>query len=98
MEFGKSKKTTEIKPLQGIKIVELSTVVTAALATKLLTEQGAENVKAEPVGIGDARRYPGTSRVGRHGVDLSGGIDHRQGRSAMKELACRTLSVSFVPV
>ncbi len=56
MEFGKSKKTTEIKPLQGIKIVELSTVVTAALATKLLTEQGAENVKAEPVGIGDARR------------------------------------------
>lgn len=53
-----------IKPLAGVKIVELSTVVTASLATMLLTEQGAETVKVEPVGVGDTLRYLGGSSIG----------------------------------
>ena len=51
-------------PLAGIKIVELSTVVTAALATTILCEQGAEAIKIEPLGIGDTLRHLGTSYKG----------------------------------
>jgi crotonobetainyl-CoA:carnitine CoA-transferase CaiB-like acyl-CoA transferase len=53
-----------MKPLEGVKIVEFSTVVTAALATTMLSEQGAHTVKVEPVGIGDTLRYLGTSKAG----------------------------------
>lgn len=35
------------KPLEGIRIVELSTMVTAAMATMMLTEQGANTVKGQ---------------------------------------------------
>ena len=52
------------KPLQGIKIVELSTVVTAALAATILSEQGATTVKVEPLGIGDTLRHLGYVREG----------------------------------
>lgn len=52
------------KPLQGVKILELSTVVTAALAATLMSEQGASTVKVEPIGIGDTMRHLGTSRAG----------------------------------
>ncbi len=45
------------KSLAGVKIVEFSTVVTAALAATMLSEQGAQTVKVEPVGIGDTLRY-----------------------------------------
>ena len=36
------------KPLQGIKILELSSIVTASLATMILCDQGAEVIKVEP--------------------------------------------------
>lgn len=52
------------KPLAGIKILELSTVVTAALAATILSEQGAQTVKVEPMGIGDTLRYLGSNRAG----------------------------------
>lgn len=52
------------KPLQGVKIVELSTVVTAALAATILSEQGASTVKVEPLGMGDTLRHLGFVREG----------------------------------
>lgn len=52
------------KPLAGIKILELSTVVTGSLAATILSEQGAETVKVEPIGIGDTLRHLGTNRAG----------------------------------
>jgi len=51
-------------PLAGIRILELSTVVTAALAATLMSEQGATTIKVEPVGIGDTLRHLGTAREG----------------------------------
>ena len=51
-------------PMSGIRIVELSTVVTAALAATLLAEQGASVIKIEPPGIGDTLRHLGSSRAG----------------------------------
>lgn len=55
---------SDSKPLADIKILELSTVVTAALAATLMSEQGASTVKVEPIGIGDTMRHLGTSRAG----------------------------------
>ena len=40
------------KPLEGIKIVEISTIVTASLATMMMADQGAEVIKIEQSGIG----------------------------------------------
>ena len=52
------------KPLHGIKILELSSIVTASLATMILCDQGAEVIKVEPTGMGDSMRYLGTQKGG----------------------------------
>ena len=53
-----------IKPLDGYKIIELSTMITASLSTMMLTEQGASTIKIEPAGIGDTMRYLGAGHKG----------------------------------
>jgi crotonobetainyl-CoA:carnitine CoA-transferase CaiB-like acyl-CoA transferase len=50
-------------PLAGVRIIELSTNVTASLGTMILAEQGAAVIKIEPPGTGDGLRYVGT-RIG----------------------------------
>ncbi len=52
------------KPLEGVKIVEISTIVTASLATMMMADQGAEVIKIEQSGIGDPMRYLGTQKGG----------------------------------
>ena len=52
------------KPLEGIKIIEISTIVTASLATMMMADQGAEVIKIEQSGIGDPMRYLGTQKGG----------------------------------
>ena len=52
------------KPLEGIKIVEISTIITASLATMMLADQGADVIKIEQSGIGDPMRYLGTQKGG----------------------------------
>lgn len=51
-------------PLKGIRIIELSTMVTASLATMMLAAQGAEVIKVEPLGIGDPMRFIGSQKQG----------------------------------
>ena len=52
------------KPLEGIKIVDISTIITASLATMMLADQGADVIKIEQSGIGDPMRYLGTQKGG----------------------------------
>ena len=52
------------KPLEGVKVVEMSTIVTASLATMMMADQGAEVIKIEQSGIGDPMRYLGTQKGG----------------------------------
>ena len=51
-------------PLAGIKVVELSTMITASYAAMIMGEQGADIVKIEPPGIGDPMRHLGSQKPG----------------------------------
>lgn len=53
-----------MKPLEGIRVLEFSTMITASFAAMMLAEQGAEVIKVEPIDLGDPMRYLGTSKGG----------------------------------
>ena len=53
---------TNMKPLEGITILEFSTMITAALASMMLAEQGARVIKVEPLDAGDPMRYIGARK------------------------------------
>ena len=53
-----------MKPLEGITILEFSTMITAALASMMLAEQGARVIKVEPTNAGDPMRYIGARKGG----------------------------------
>ena len=53
-----------MNPLQGVKIVELTTQTAGPLATNLLADQGADVIRFESIGIGDPSRYAGGIRHG----------------------------------
>lgn len=52
------------EPLKGIRVVDLSAVVSGPLTTLVLADQGAEVIKVEPPDLGDLGRYVGPSRNG----------------------------------
>jgi crotonobetainyl-CoA:carnitine CoA-transferase CaiB-like acyl-CoA transferase len=58
------KQPTARFPLAGLKVVELSAMITCSFAAMLLRSQGADVVKVEPPGMGDAMRHVGTRKNG----------------------------------
>jgi len=85
-----------IKPLSGIKVVELSNMVTASLAAMTLAQQGADVVKVEPLGIGDKLRHFGSQKKGISGVfnncnrgkkSLAINLKSEMGQEAVRKLA-----------
>ena len=52
------------KPLEGVRVVDLSQLTSGPLATMVLAEQGADVVKVEPPGLGDLFRLSAFSRGG----------------------------------
>ena len=55
-------------PLEGVKILDFSAVLSGPLCATLLGDQGAEVVKVEPPGLGDVLRYVGSTRGGMCGL------------------------------
>ena len=53
-----------MKPLDGIQVLELSTMITASFAAMMLAEQGASVIKVEPIDLGDPMRYIGSTKGG----------------------------------
>jgi len=53
-----------MKPLEGITILEFSTMITASFAAMQLGEQGARVIKVEPLAMGDPLRYIGVNKGG----------------------------------
>jgi crotonobetainyl-CoA:carnitine CoA-transferase CaiB-like acyl-CoA transferase len=55
-------------PLTGVKILDLSAVLSGPLTATLLADQGAEAIKVEAPGIGDILRWICTTRGGMPGL------------------------------
>ena len=53
-----------MKPLEGVTILEFSTMITASFAAMQMCEQGARVIKVEPLDVGDPLRYIGASKGG----------------------------------
>jgi crotonobetainyl-CoA:carnitine CoA-transferase CaiB-like acyl-CoA transferase len=52
------------RPLEGIRVLEFSTMITAAFAAMMMAEQGAEVIKVEPLEGGDPMRAYGSIKGG----------------------------------
>ena len=53
-----------MKPLEGVTILEFSTMITASFAAMQMCEQGARVIKVEPLNAGDPLRYIGATNGG----------------------------------
>ena len=51
-------------PLEGVRIVDLSAIISGPMATQILADQGADVIKVEGPGPGDLVRYLGPQRNG----------------------------------
>jgi crotonobetainyl-CoA:carnitine CoA-transferase CaiB-like acyl-CoA transferase len=50
--------------LEGVRVIDLTTMISGPMATMILGDQGADVVKVEPPGVGDMVRHMGTRRAG----------------------------------
>ncbi len=86
-----------MKPLEGVKVLELSTMITASFAAMMLAEQGARVTKVEPLELGDPMRILGSQKGGlsalfancnrgKRSVRLD--VKKPEGRQIVEELAC----------
>jgi crotonobetainyl-CoA:carnitine CoA-transferase CaiB-like acyl-CoA transferase len=53
-----------MKPLEGVRVLEFSTMITASFAAMMMAEQGASVIKVEPIELGDPMRFLGSSKGG----------------------------------
>ncbi|MET0902406.1 MAG: CaiB/BaiF CoA-transferase family protein [Acidimicrobiales bacterium] len=67
------------KPMDGVRVVDLSQLTSGPLATMVLAEQGADVVKVEPPGLGDLFRLSAFSRGGFSALLLN----HNRGKRAI---------------
>ena len=70
-------------PLDGYKILELTSTVSGPLAGMMLADQGAEVIKVEPPLMGDLARFMGSSR---DGVGAMFSVLNRNKRSVVLDL------------
>lgn len=54
--------------LEGVKVVDLSVMISGPLAGMILADQGAEVIKVESPGLGDIMRFLGTNKGGITGI------------------------------
>ncbi len=88
-----------MQPLEGIKVLEFSTMVTASLAAMMMGEQGASVIKVEPIELGDPMRFLGSGKGGisalfancnRGKQSLRLDIKSAEGRTVIEQLATQT--------
>ncbi|MDA7786576.1 CoA transferase [Gammaproteobacteria bacterium] len=99
--FGTStmSKPSASQPLEGIKVIELSNMITCSLAAMTMASQGAQVIKVEPPQMGDKMRPLGTQKNGVSGFfhncnrgkrSLAIDLKSSAGVKAIKELVIRS--------
>ena len=78
-----SASTSPTGPLSGVKVVDLSVMISGPWAAMTLADQGADVVKVESPGIGDFMRYIGSAKGGMTGIFLN---NNRGKRSLVVDL------------
>ncbi len=63
--------TTTTGPLAGVRVLDLSVMISGPLAGMMLADQGADVIKVESPGVGDFMRYLGSSKGGMTGIFLN---------------------------
>ncbi|MCX2979307.1 CoA transferase [Halieaceae bacterium IMCC14734] len=88
--------STPGRPLRGIKVVDLTSVISGPYCTMLMGDQGAEVIKVERPGVGDFSRHLLTSRNGlsalfanlnRNKKSVALNLDIEAGKQALIRLA-----------
>lgn len=88
-----------IGPLEGFKVLDLSSVVSGPMASVMLADQGADVIKVEPPGWGDGIRRLGASRNGlssiyaminRNKRSLALNFKHPRGKELLLKLVSQT--------
>lgn len=83
-------------PLNGFRILDLSSVVSGPMAAVVLADQGADVIKIEPPGWGDGIRGLGASRNGlsaiyaminRNKRSIAVNLKHSEGQALVRQLA-----------
>jgi crotonobetainyl-CoA:carnitine CoA-transferase CaiB-like acyl-CoA transferase len=82
-------------PLDGIRVIDLTTMVSGPLAAMILADQGADVVKVEAPGTGDHSRHVATRRGGfsasflnnnRNKRSIALDLKHAEGLAALKRM------------
>ena len=74
---------TNLGPLSGFRIIDLTTMISGPMATGLLGDQGADVIKVEGPGVGDLMRLLGKPR---EGITASFATTNRNKRSIVLDL------------
>ncbi|WP_134671587.1 CaiB/BaiF CoA transferase family protein [Halorussus marinus] len=77
----KTDETGRHRPLEDVLVVDLTTFVTGGFATMMLANQGADVIKVERPGVGDASRYAGPPFVDAEDYDGPGRAAADEGES-----------------
>lgn len=86
-----------MKPLEGITVLEFSTMITASFAAMMMAEQGARVIKVEPIEVGDPMRYIGSSKGGIASLFANCNRGKQSIRVNIKEAAGQALIRDLVP-
>ncbi len=86
-----------MKPLEGVTVMEFSTMITASFAAMMMAEQGARVIKVEPLGAGDPMRYIGANKGGIAALFANCNRGKRSIRVNIKEESGQALIRDMVP-
>ncbi len=70
-------------PLDGVKVLDFSVMISGPLAAMMLADQGADVIKIESPGFGDIMRLLGTQKGGMTGIFAN---NHRGKKSMVLDL------------
>lgn len=84
-----------MKPLEGVTVLEFSTMITASFAAMMMAEMGARVIKVEPLESGDPMRYMGVENAGisslfancnrgKHSIRVN--LKSQEGQSLIREM------------